>query len=74
MVPGNTLALSAYRRRNIPPTEVVLMQPRPWTMPAELKTLFDLKEQAARSCVSVYQSLNVNQMNHRPANGTHTPR
>ena len=73
-VPGNTLALSAYRRRDIPSPQVVLMQPRPWTMPDELKTLFRQKEQAARSCVPVYQSLSVNQMNHRPANGTHTPR
>jgi hypothetical protein len=71
---GNTLAV-----RQLGPTEavqamVVHLATRPWQMPAELARLFEAKERASEASQQVFAALSTTQMNHRPANGTHTPR
>ena len=43
-------------------------------MPDELADLFAAKENAAGAAMEVFARLSVDQMNHRPGNGTHTPR
>ncbi len=72
---GNTLAVSTAAA---PPSDgqaiVVNLKAAPWTMPDELEELFDAKEQRADEAQAVFAPLSVDQMNHKPANGTHTPR
>ena len=72
--PGNTLAVTA----GVGPTDerpyVVVLKTRPWPMPDELATLFEAKESAAAASAAVFDALSTAQMNHRPGNGTHTPR
>jgi L-ascorbate metabolism protein UlaG (beta-lactamase superfamily) len=78
---GNTLAVSA------PPagspqsptaatnkTKVVVLKYVPWQPPAELAELFARQEADSQSAQEVFAKLSVNQMNFKPANGTHTPR
>lgn len=71
---GNTVAA-----RQIGPTEsvmptAVVLRDRPWQMPEELEALFQRMEAAARDSREVFRALSVEQLNHRPSDGTHTPR
>ncbi len=43
-------------------------------MPQELAALFEAKEKACRETQAVFVGLSTGQMNHRPGDGTHTPR
>ena len=43
-------------------------------MPQELGDLFARKEAASRKAQALFSTLSVDQMNHRPSDGTHTPR
>jgi len=45
-----------------------------WKMDEPLAVMFANKEAACRSSQLVFKELSTNQMNFRPANGTHTPR
>ncbi|MFG0328414.1 MAG: MBL fold metallo-hydrolase [Phycisphaerales bacterium] len=71
---GNTLAVSALRPEVREQPAVVRLRPRPWEMSAEMKDLFARKETAARATQSVFAPLSARQMNHRPSDGTHSPR
>jgi L-ascorbate metabolism protein UlaG (beta-lactamase superfamily) len=71
---GNTLAVTAGRGPSTETPRVVVLRTAPWVMPVELAGLFADKEQACREAQAVFSPLDVDQMNHRPANGTHTPR
>ncbi len=72
---GNTLAVSAAASpRGDGQAIVVNLKAAPWTMPDELEQLFDKKEERAKEAEAVFAPLSVDQMNHKPANGTHTPR
>jgi DinB family protein len=72
---GNTLAVSAAAGpRSSGEAVVVNLKSAPWTMPDELEQLFEEKEQLADEAEAVFDPLSVHQMNHKPANGTHTPR
>jgi L-ascorbate metabolism protein UlaG (beta-lactamase superfamily) len=71
---GNTLAVTAGRGPSEASPEVVVLGTRPWTMPPEMKELFDRKETACAEAQEVFALLTVAQMNHRPSDGTHTPR
>lgn len=46
----------------------------PWEMPQDLSDAFRRMEQACVQSQKVFAPLSASQMNHRPANGTHTPR
>jgi len=43
-------------------------------MPPEMEALFSAKEKACRSAQGIFELLAADQMNHRPSDGTHTPR
>lgn len=70
---GNTLAVSARRNGSTAGT-VATLDSRPWSMSAELAELIDSKERASAASQEVFRALSINQLNHRPSNGTHTPR
>ncbi len=72
--PGNTLAVTAGLGPSVESPHVVVLKTRPWAMPDELAALFELKEAAAAASAGVFDALSTAQMNHRPGNGTHTPR
>jgi L-ascorbate metabolism protein UlaG (beta-lactamase superfamily) len=71
---GNTLAVTADPERAVDAPQVVMLQTRPWEMSQELAGLFERKEAAAAASAAVFEALSTTQMNHRPGNGTHTPR
>ena len=54
--------------------QLVVLPYQPWELPQELAELFARKEAASRASQEVFAPLSVNQMNHRPSDGTHTPR
>ena len=69
----NTFAISAAKL----PTklrQVVLLHEVPWQMPAELSQEFDAMDKACHDAQEVFRKLTSDQLNFRPANGTHTPR
>ncbi len=71
---GNTLAVTAGRGPTRDAPQVVLLKTRPAAVPAEIAELLAAKESAAAEAQAVFRALSINQMNHRPGNGTHTPR
>ncbi|MCH9023184.1 MAG: MBL fold metallo-hydrolase, partial [Planctomycetes bacterium] len=71
---GNTLAVSRGRRTGQNVKKVVVLNPKPYQLPEGLRKLLDEKEKAAKKSQSLFTSLSINQLNHRPSNGTHTPR
>jgi L-ascorbate metabolism protein UlaG (beta-lactamase superfamily) len=71
---GNTLAVAAGRGPTKAAPQVVILGTRPWRMPSELDNLFSLKEKSSRGAQVVFELLTTQQMNHRPSDGTHTPR
>ncbi|MHC4768071.1 MAG: MBL fold metallo-hydrolase [Planctomycetota bacterium] len=71
---GNTLAVAAGRGPTKASPQVVILGTRPWPMPPEMEALFSVKEKASRGAQAVFETLTADQMNHRPSDGTHTPR
>jgi len=71
---GNTVALSAAGGPIRDRPRVVLLDHEPWEMPEELAALFEAKEASSDASSEVYRPLRPEQLNHRPSNGTHTPR
>ncbi len=72
---GNTLAVSASEEGpESKKPRVVVLDYLPWQMSAELAELFVRKEAASVATQQVFAPLSSDQMNFRPANGTHTPR
>jgi hypothetical protein len=69
----NTLALAA-KPDDADQTSVVVLSDTPWKMPTELAGLFEAMEKANRASREVFAKLSAQQLNFRPANGTHTPR
>jgi len=55
-------------------TRFVSLGTTPYQMSDELKTLFTKKEAACSASREMFSKLSVEQMNFKPANGTHTPR
>ena len=70
-VSHNTVAIGVGG--NGPPRRVALSD-APWQPPAELAALLDAKDTAEAASRAVFEPLSVAQMNHRPADGSHTPR
>lgn len=71
---GNTLAVSVAGGPTREHPQVVVLDYIPWKMPADLAELFDAKEVASKKSQDTFEKLRVDQLNHKPANGTHTPR
>ncbi len=71
---GNTLAVSTAGGATRENPQVVLLNYKPWNMPEEIATLLDAKEAASRLSQGTFHALRTDQLNHKPSNGTHTPR
>ena len=69
----NTFAVSQYKG-TADASIVVGLQPVPWKMPDELAELFERKDVSSKASRKEFAALSVDQMNFKPANGTHTPR
>ena len=73
VIAHNTVAVSSTKRKK-PGTRVVSLGTKPYQMSKPLADLFAKKEAACDKSRSVFAKLSVDQMNFKPANGTHTPR
>lgn len=71
---GNTVAIRSTARREPGRPQVFVLGYRPWEMPPEMAKLFAAMETANRAAQAVFAPLSIAQMNHRPSDGTHTPR
>ncbi len=71
---GNTFAATHNLGASPQKPQVVTLRTRPWIMPTELAELYERKDAVCRASQTVFATLTVNQMNHRPSNGKHTPR
>ena len=71
---GNTLAVSRGRRPGQKVRKVVVLKHKPYQPSAALRKLLHNKAKAANPAQALFTSLSINQLNHRPSNGTHTPR
>lgn len=72
---GNTFAVSMHREPKPDSVPMVVhLKAQPWTMPKKLAELFAAKEADAAASMAVFAPMITAQMNHKPANGTHTPR
>lgn len=71
---GNTVAVTAGHGPSADSPHVALLSTAPRAMPQELADLFARKEAASREAQALFWALSVDQMNHRPSDGTHTPR
>ncbi len=71
---GNTVAVTAGHGPSADSPHVALLSTAPRAMPQELADLFARKEAASRETQALFWALSVDQMNHRPSDGTHTPR
>jgi hypothetical protein len=72
--PGNTLAVSAGLGPDRSRPRVVVLSTRPRELPAELAPFMEARDQAIAAAAAVFRPLSAGQMNHRPSDGTHTPR
>ena len=71
---GNTVAVSKVSPMTATQPSVVTLKYEPWSAPEALEGLLAAKEKAAAEAAPVFAKLATNQMNHKPSNGTHTPR
>ena len=71
---GNTTALVAGAKPHDAGPVLIQHADKPWEMPEAMGGLFADLDAAGRKWSAVFEPLSVNQMNHQPANGTHTPR
>ena len=71
---GNTLAAAARDAGGDRTQKLVVLDYRPWEMPAELAERFERMDAAQKKSREVFAPLSAGQMNFRPSNGTHTPR
>ncbi len=71
---GNTTALIAGEKVDEDGPILIEHADAPWQMPDAMKQLYDDLDATSRRFTPVFEELSVNQMNHKPANGTHTPR
>lgn len=71
---GNTTALVAGTKQGEDGPVLLKQADKPWEAPEAMDAQLTKLEGAARKWAKVYEPLSVNQMNHRPSNGTHTPR
>ena len=72
--PGNTVAVAHASGPSTASVQVAILGTTPWAMPRELAELFARKEAAGRDTQALFATLSVVRMNHRPSDGTHTPR
>lgn len=70
----NTLAFVATDADAGESPVMMRVDDKPWSMPADLDEMFLAMEAACSQSQTVFAPLSVDQMNFRPANGSHTPR
>jgi hypothetical protein len=68
----NTIALTKSGTDS--PMKFMVIAQAPWQMPESLAVLYQAMEKANEDSQDVFAKLSANQMNFKPANGTHTPR
>lgn len=68
----NTLAVASTK--DAAKTRIVVASTEPWEMPADLSKLFAAMEKSCEDSQQIFAKLSIQQMNFKPANGTHTPR
>lgn len=71
---GNTTALLPGTEQGDEGAVLLKHADKPWQAPEPMDVLLTGLESAAGEWAAVFEPLSINQMNHRPANGTHTPR
>lgn len=71
---GNTLAVTTGRGPSVDQPHAVVLGYQPWKMPDELRDQFERMGTSSSKAQGVFSPLSTNQMNHKPSNGTHTPR
>lgn len=71
---GNTFAVTHGRGPTRERPHCVVLRQVPWKMPDELAALFSLMDAPVVTAREIFSRLSAAQMNHRPANGTHTAR
>ena len=71
---GNTLAITSGRGLTREKPAIVVLGSKPWDMPKELQALFERMDIALPLATEIFAPLSAKQMNHRPADGTHTAR
>ncbi|MCO8122273.1 DinB family protein [Stieleria sp. TO1_6] len=69
----NTFAI-AQSSKSPSQTTIVATGDKPWQAPNELQSLLNGMQASCRRSQEVFAKLSVEQMNFKPANGTHTPR
>jgi hypothetical protein len=69
----NTIAIRGSGKRD-DKTRFVSLGTEPYKMSSELADLFQRKEAACKDSREVFAKLSIEQMNFKPANGSHTPR
>ncbi|QDV41604.1 DinB superfamily protein [Stieleria neptunia] len=72
-VDHNTFAISQSTDRD-QPTRLVKLNHKPYELSEELESLMTKMEASCSRSQAVFSPLSANQLNFRPANGTHTPR
>lgn len=70
----NALAVASNQQDASTSTRVVFLSDQPWQMPAELDELFEAMEQSCSHSQDIFAKMSIEQLNFKPANGTHTPR
>lgn len=73
IVAHNTAAISSSSKRG-DETRYVALGTKSYEMSVELTDLFARKEASCKGACEIFSELSVEQMNFKPANGTHTPR
>ncbi|NNE00652.1 MAG: DinB family protein [Pirellulaceae bacterium] len=72
---GNTLIVRSDKNADSSGAlDVVVLTPNAMELSAELTSLLERKEKACMASQDVFRKLSVEQMNFKPANGSHTPR
>ncbi len=71
---GNTVGVTAGIGASAEEPRVVVLQYEPWRATGELSTLLERMRLKNEESQDVFRPLSRGQMNHRPSNGTHTPR
>lgn len=69
----NTFAIAKASSRDHQ-TRLVQLTTKPFELSADMESLFSKMETSCQDSQNVFAALSANQMNFRPANGTHTPR
>lgn len=71
---GNTLAVASATESSAPGLTAVVLRHRPWEAPEHIREGLARIREARSSLAATVASLTVEQLDHKPSNGTHTVR